>query len=84
MLPQTRASELHILFQCEAFANERAAWLNSLAKPEDFLTLPPDEKLKIVMNDDKNVKKTIIDIYGKRSKVVSNLPSPNQDRIFHI
>ena len=77
-------SELHFLLQCEAYENERAAWLSSPTMPGDFITLPPDEKLKKVLNDDKNVKKTaqyIIDIYDKRSKVVSILPSTNQERI---
>ena len=84
---QSPETELHFLFQCETYAEERTAWLSSLTKPENFATLLPDEKLKIVLNADQNVKKTaqyIIDIYDKRSKVASNLPSMNQDRIFHI
>ena len=48
-----------------------------------WVVLSTDEKLKLVLNFDKNVKKTaqfIIEIYDKRSKIVSNLPSTNQDR----
>jgi hypothetical protein len=82
-------NELHFLFQCEAYTNERTAWLSSLEKPEHFINLSTEEKLKLVLNLDKNVKKTaqfIIEIYDKRRKIVSNLPSINQDRniVYHI
>ena len=86
---QAPESELHFLFQCEAYTNERTAWLSSLEKPEHFINLSTEEKLKLVLNLDKNVKKTaqfIIEIYDKRSKIVSNLPGINQDRniVYHI
>ena len=86
---QTPENEVHFLLQCEAYESERSAWLSSLEKPENFSILPPSEKLKIVLNHDQNVKKSaqyIINIYDKRSKIVSNLPNAIQDRniVYHI
>ena len=86
---QVQENEFHFLFQCEAYTNERTTWLSCLEKPEHFLILSPNEKLDIVLNVDQNVKKTaqyIINIYDKRIKIVSNLPSTNQDRdiLYHI
>ena len=86
---QAPESELHFLSQCGGYTNERTAWLSSLEKPEDFLNLSTDEKLKLVLNLDKNVKKTaqfIIEIYDKRRQIVGNLPSINQDIniVYHI
>ena len=86
---QTKEDEVHFLFKCETYENERSAWLSSLLKPENFSILPSNEKLKTVLNCDQNVKKTaqyIINIYDKRSKIVSNLPNAIQDRniVLHI
>ena len=84
---QTPEDEVHFLFNCETYESERSAWLSSLVKPENFSILPTSEKLKTVLNCDQNVKKTaqyVINIYDKRSKIVSNLPSTDQDRTFHI
>ena len=86
---QAKEDEVHFLFKCETYENERSAWLSSLLKPENFSILPSNEKLKTVLNCDQNVKKTaqyIINIYDKRSKIVSNLPNANQDRniVYHI
>ena len=86
---QTPENEVHFLLKCEAYERERSAWLSSLEKPENFPILPPSEKLRIALNHDQNVKKSaqyIINIYEKRSKIVSNLPNVNQDRntVYHI
>ena len=86
---QAPESEVHFLLECDRYGSERSAWLSSLEKPQDFPILPPSQKLNIVLNHAENVKKTaqyIINIYDKRSKVVSNLNSTNQDRniVYHI
>ena len=54
---QAPETELHFLFQCEAYTNERAEWLRSLEKPDNFPNLSTDEQLKLVLDLDKNVKK---------------------------
>ena len=84
---QVPEDEEHFLFKCETYENERSDWLSSLVKPENFAILPKNEKLIIVLNSDQNLKKTaqyVINIYDKRSKIVSNLPRSDQERIFHI
>ena len=76
-----------VWMECDRYGSERSVWLSSLEKPQDFPILPPSQKLNIVLNQAENVKKTaqyIINIYDKRSKVVSNLNSTNQDIIYHI
>ena len=64
----------------------RLAWLEKLNVPSNFLLLSQNSKLGLVLNNHNNVKTTaqyIINIFDKRSKIVSNLPSTNNS-LFHI
>ena len=81
--------EIHFLFYCKASEEERSTWLNSLQKPENFLNLPSNEKLCIVLNNHDNVKQTaqhIIDVFDKRSKILNSRPSTNQNNetLYHL
>ena len=51
-------SEFYVLFECQTYSNMRESWLNKLSKPDNFQTLPPEEKLKVVLNIPENVKQT--------------------------
>ena len=55
---QAQESEFHFLFKCEAYTNERTAWLSCQEKPDNFLILSPNEKCNVVLNLDQNMKKT--------------------------
>ena len=81
--------EFHFLFRCKAYEDARSTWLHRVKKPENFLTLPQNEMLSIVLNEHDNVKHTaqyIIDIYDKRSKLLHNVPNVYQNRtdLYHI
>ena len=79
-------NEEHFLFKCSTYQTERLAWLEKLNVPNNFLLLSQNSKLDLVLNNHHNVKTTaqyIINIFDKRSKIVSNLPSTN-NVIFHI
>ena len=40
------------------YKNLREAWLSKLTKPENFSHLPPQDKLKLVLNKPENVRLT--------------------------
>ena len=42
--------EFHFLFRCKAYEDARSTWLHRVKKPENFLTLPQNEMLSIVLN----------------------------------
>ena len=51
-------SEYYVLFKCQKYNNLREAWLSKLTKPDNFLHLPSQDKLKLVLNDPENVRHT--------------------------
>ena len=51
-------SEFYVLFKCQMYNNLREAWLSKLTKPENFSRLPPQDKLKLVLNKPENVRLT--------------------------
>ena len=51
-------SELYVLFKCTKYNNLREAWFGKLSKPENFVDLPPQDKLKLILNKSENVKHT--------------------------
>ena len=51
-------SEFYVLFKCQMYNNLREAWLSKLTKPENFSHLPPQDKLKLVLNKPENVRLT--------------------------
>jgi hypothetical protein len=51
-------SEFYVLFKCPKYNSLREAWMSKLAKPEHFLQLPPQDKLKLVLNEPANVRHT--------------------------
>ena len=68
-------SEFHFLFECEAYAFERAKWYLSMSLPIDFTDFTVEEKLKVVLNKPENLKHTsqfIIRSLEKRNLIVSN------------
>ena len=80
-------NELHFMFECKKYENERHLWLSKLMIPSNFLTLPPGEKFDLVLNNHCNVKLTsqyIINIFDIQSKIISSLPIPQLENIFHI
>ena len=67
-------SEIHYLFSCTAYSNERDDWFKKMTLPADFDLLTLDCKLKIVLNDPLNVKVTsqfITKAYDIRSKILN-------------
>ena len=84
---QEPESELHFLFKCSTYQHERQSWLQKLTIPENFQELQPEFKLDLVLNNPDNVKITsqyVINIFDKRSKIVSKLPSIKDISIFHL
>ena len=51
-------SEFHVLFICHKYENLREAWFTKLTKPENFLQITPQDKLKLVLNEAENVRHT--------------------------
>ena len=51
-------SEIHFLFSCKAYKDERDRWMQAMTLPLNFESLANDEKLKIILNDSCNVKPT--------------------------
>ena len=49
-------SEVHYLFHCSAYRNERDEWQQKLILPVNFDQLALEFKLKIVLNDTCNAK----------------------------
>ena len=68
-------SEVHFLFFCGAYSNERKTWMEKMTIPENFQDLPVQNKLKIVLNASENVKATsqfIVTAIDARSKAISS------------
>ena len=62
-------SECHVLYNCVKYVTLRQLWLSKLEKPENFLTLPNEEKLKITFNVPNNIRCTaqyLIDLMDLR------------------
>ena len=51
-------SEQHVLFHCKMYDSLRQLWLEKLNVPFNFVDLPIEEKLKLVLNHDQNVRPT--------------------------
>ena len=65
-------SEVHYLFHCSAYRNERDEWLHKLKLPVNFDHLALEFNLKIGLNDTWNTKATaqfITTAYNIRSKI---------------
>ena len=78
-------NEFHFLYKCSKYQFERLTWLEKLTTPENFLELPEEEKVGIVLNHPSNVKLTaqyIINIFDIRSKIMSRLPS--EPKVLHL
>ena len=66
-------SEIHFLFFCPTYTTERDLWLSKMTLPTNFIELPTNIKLKIVLNDPLNVKFTaqfITNSFNIRSKIL--------------
>ena len=62
-------SECHVLYYCDKYVTLRQLWLSRLEKPENFLTLPNEEKLCITFNVPSNIRCTaqyLIDLMDLR------------------
>ena len=51
-------SDYYVLFECPMYDHLRESWLNKLCIPENFHNLEQNEKLKVVLNEAKNVRHT--------------------------
>ena len=66
-------SEYHFLFVCRAYNLERQNFLSKLILPTNFINLPNNVKLSIVLNDPQNVKITsqyIINLLNIRNRLL--------------
>ena len=66
-------SEYHFLFVCRAYNFERQNLLSKLILPTNFINLPNNVKLSIVLNDPQNVKLTsqyIINLLNIRNRLL--------------
>ena len=73
VIQQPVESEIHFLFNCTGYRNERMYWLNQLELPEGFEHFSDGEKLKIVLNKPSNIKATsqfIVNAFNLRVKLV--------------
>ena len=71
-MPQIE-NEFHFIFTCNRYESIRNTWLTKSDLPSNFENLPECEKLKVALNEEKNVSLTaqfIVDAYRLRSKVV--------------
>ena len=67
-------NESHLIFHCETYHSLRQNWFSKVVLPQNFQEIEVSQKLKIVLNDSKNVKVTaqfILDAYNARSKIIS-------------
>ena len=67
--------ELHFLFKCSLYSEERQIWFNKLPPQDTFESWEDSEKLKYVLNRPENVKATaqfIQTAFNKRAKAISN------------
>ena len=51
-------SECHLLFKCDQYQMLREAWISKLNIPHNFLELPEEDKLRLVLNTPENVRPT--------------------------
>ena len=51
-------NEFHLLFQCVKYNNLRDVWMSELSLPDNFLNIPPSDKMKYVLNSPENIKPT--------------------------
>ena len=66
-------TEFHLLLRCPAYHLLRQSWLSRLDLPENFTQLGDTEKLKVAINNIKNVKPTaqfIVDAFNLRSRIL--------------
>jgi hypothetical protein len=67
-------TEVHYLFSCSAYRNERDDWLRKMNLPPNFDQMTVEIKLRVVLNDPSNVKPTaqfIVKAYDIRSKILN-------------
>ena len=67
-------TETHFLFICVAYEAERGIWYGNMNLPNDFSNLTTENKLKLIFNDQANVKPTakfITDAFNLRSTILS-------------
>ena len=67
-------SEIHFLFHCNAYKEEREKLFQQMTVPEEFNALRDDERLKIALNEPANVKlvaQFIIKAFNLRSTIVT-------------
>ena len=67
-------TEIHFLFYCELYDNLRKGWIQKVIKPQNFMDLDEDTKLKVVLNDPSNVKTTaqfIVDAFSMRRNILN-------------
>ena len=53
-------TEIHLLFSCRTYVDERDKWFQAMNLPPNFESLTVSEKLKIVFNESANIKPTAI------------------------
>ena len=71
--PDSVENEIHYLFHCNAYNEERTIWYNKMTLPLNFCNLENAQKLKIVLNEPCNVKFTsqfIMNAYNTRSRIL--------------
>ena len=72
-LQQPVQSEVHFMFSCTAYREERDHWYSKLDKPDNFETLTVPDRLKIVLNSGPNAKVTsqyLLKAFEKRSLIL--------------
>ena len=82
-------NEYHFIFECEAYRDESLIWMEKLSIPNNFSTLNDNQRMKIVLNDHNNVKLSaqyLINIYDKRSKIVTSKTTNDDQNIvlYHL
>ena len=73
VIQQPVESEIHFLFNCSGYRNERMIWFNQLELPEGFENFSDGEKLKTVLNKPSNIKATsqyIMNAFNLRAQLV--------------
>ena len=53
-------SEIHFLFDCNAYHDERIKWLEALSISSNLELLSVEEKLRLCLNECNNLKQTAI------------------------
>ena len=76
MIINIKMSEIQLLFNCNRYNYIQSKWFEKLTLARDYILLNKYERLKIVLNDAKNVKcmaQFIIEAMGIRSKALLTL-----------